>query len=147
MSAITSIARPSSQVRAGKKYFTLAEAKRALALVRRIAADIQETQAQRLKLHAEISGGRAQLSSVQQDRLEARFEQATQRLEELVEEISRVGVELKDPSRALLDFPCVHEGREISLCWKADEPTILHWHELDGGFAGRKPIALLESER
>jgi len=144
MSQVTSsTVKAASAPRNGKKYFTLEEAHRALPLVKRIAADIQVTQAQRLRLHAELSGGLAQLSNSQQDRLQAEFEKATSRLEELVDEISRVGVELKDPSRALLDFPCLYEGREVLLCWKADEPTITHWHEVEGGFAGRKSVALL----
>jgi len=134
-----------AKVAEGKKYFTLEEAHRALPLVKRIAADIQMTQAQRLRLHAELSGGLAQLSSSQQDLLQSEFEKATQRLEELVDEMTRVGVELKDPSRALLDFPCLFEGREVLLCWKADEPTITHWHEVEGGFAGRKSVALLHA--
>ena len=53
-----------------------------------------------------------------------------------------IGVDLKDPSRALLDFPALHEGREILLCWKADEETITHWHETAAGIAGRKSVAL-----
>ena len=146
MSQVTSSSpKVASALRKGKKYFTLEEAHRALPLIKRIAADIQMTQAQRLRLHAELSAGLAQLSTAQQDRLQAEFERATDRLEHLIEEISQVGVELKDPSRALLDFPCIHEGREVLLCWKADEPTITHWHEVEGGFAGRKSVALLHA--
>jgi hypothetical protein len=127
-----------------KKYFTLAEAKRALPLVKRIASDIQATQAQRLRIHAELSAGLADLSPAKQKLLQSDFEGATDRLEKLIEELTRVGVELKDPSRALLDFPAIHEGREVLLCWRADEETITHWHELEAGFAGRKPVATLE---
>src|SRR6187455_1252230 len=100
----------------GKKYFTLAEALRALPLVKRIAADVQATQAQRLRLHAELSAGLSQLSKLQQDRLQGDFERATDRLEALIEELAKIGVQLKDPSRALLDFPAVSEGREVLLC-------------------------------
>ena len=143
--AQTTAVKTAPQARKGKKYFTLEEAHRALPLIKRIAADIQLSQAQRLRLHAELSAGLAQLSTAQQDRLQAEFEHATERLEQLIEEISKVGVELKDPSRALLAFPCLHEGREVLLCWKADEPTITHWHEVEGGFAGRKSVALLHA--
>ena len=125
----------------GKKYFTLAEALRALPLVKRIAADVQSTQAHRLRLHAELSAGLAQLAPAQQDRLQADFERATDRLESLIEELNKIGVQLKDPSRALLDFPALVQGREVLLCWKGDEETITHWHEVEGGFAGRKSVA------
>ena len=128
----------------GKKYFTLDEARRALPLVKRIAADIQATQALRLKIHAELSAGLPELSLASQELLQGDFDRATERLENLIEELAKIGVELKDPSRALLDFPAMFEGREVLLCWKADEESITHWHELESGFAGRKPVELLE---
>jgi hypothetical protein len=127
----------------GKKFFTLAEAKRALPLVKRIASDIQSTQSQRLKIHAQLSAGLADLAPAAQANLQGDFDRATDRLESLIEELSKIGVELKDPSRALLDFPAKHEGREVLLCWKADEETITHWHEVEGGYAGRKPVSML----
>ena len=126
-----------------KKHFTLAEAKRALPLVKRVAADIQATQAHRLKLHAELSAGLADLAPAKQKLLQDDFERATDRLEKLIEELAMIGVELKDPSKALLDFPALHEGREVLLCWKADEETITHWHENEAGYAGRKPVGML----
>jgi hypothetical protein len=129
---------------AGKRYFTLAEALRALPLVKRVAGDIQSTQALRLRLHGELSAGLAGMPASKQELLQADFDRATERLASLIEELEQIGVELKDPSRALLDFPSLFEGREILLCWKADEETITHWHEVEGGFAGRKPVAMLE---
>jgi hypothetical protein len=130
--------------RQGKKYFTLAEACRALPLVRRIAADIQATQANRFHLHAELGAqtvgdpAGAELRKLQQE-----LDKQTNRLEELVTELHKVGVDLKDPARGLLDFPAVHEGREISLCWKAGEETISYWHEVEAGYAGRRPVSEL----
>lgn len=129
----------------GKKYFTLGEAQKALPLVKRIAADIQASQAQRLRIHADLSAGLADLTQRQQAALQADFDRATERLEQLIEELTALGVDLKDPSRALLDFPTIHEGREVLLCWKADEDVISHWHEIDGGFAGRKPVCCLHN--
>jgi len=26
------------------------------------------------------------------------------------------------------------------LCWRVDEDTLAWWHEIDDGFAGRRPI-------
>jgi hypothetical protein len=144
MSLFTSTARNTKEQRPGKKYFTLAEARRALPLIKRIAADVQAAQAERLRLHGELSAGLARLTALQQDRLQTQFERATDRLEAYIEELNKIGVDLKDPTRALLDFPAHFGGREVLLCWKADEETITHWHELDDGFAGRKPVALLK---
>lgn len=124
----------------GKKYFTLEEARRALPLIKRIAADVQTTQAERLRLHAQLSSGVTEFSTEATLELQDQLEGQTNRLEELVEELSQIGVELKDPARALLDFPSLYRGREVLLCWKGDEETITHWHEVDAGFNGRRPV-------
>jgi hypothetical protein len=81
------------------------------------------------------------------DELEAlagQFEELTDRMNRLMRELADIGVQLKDPSLALLDFPAMHEGREILLCWKGDEETIAYWHEVQGGYGGRKPVGVLE---
>ena len=48
--------------------------------------------------------------------------------------------ELKDIEQGLIDFRTEREGREVYLCWKLGEPDIRWWHELDAGFAGRRPL-------
>lgn len=40
----------------------------------------------------------------------------------------------------LVDFPTTLDGRWIYLCWQAGEDEIRSWHEIDGGFAGRRPL-------
>ena len=45
----------------------------------------------------------------------------------------------------LIDFPTTYEGRWIYLCWRASEPRIIAWHELDGGFAGRQTLTAEQS--
>lgn len=40
----------------------------------------------------------------------------------------------------LLDFPSTWRGRPVYLCWRLGEPRVLAWHDLDGGFAGRRPL-------
>ncbi len=135
-----------SAPRRGKKYFTLAEATRALPLVKRVAADVQATQHERLRLHAQLAAGTLDLAPDRARQLQDELDRGTHRLESLVDELTRIGVELKDPARGLLDFPALHQGREILLCWKADEPAITHWHEIDAGFAGRRAIAELTTE-
>ena len=53
------------------------------------------------------------------------------------------GVELKDVDRGLVDFPSVHEGRAILLCWLEGEPTVGWYHDRETGFSGRRPLAEL----
>jgi hypothetical protein len=65
---------------------------------------------------------------------------AEQRVRDAISEIDSIGVQVKDLSIGLLDFPCDVEGQVILLCWKLGEKSITHWHATNEGFAGRKPI-------
>ena len=60
----------------------------------------------------------------------------------LVEEIQGAGVQMKDLDRGLVDFPAQHpeSGETVLLCWELGEPEVGHWHGLEEGFAGRKPL-------
>ena len=60
--------------------------------------------------------------------------------ESLIKAIVNLGVALKDIEQGLVDFPAERDGRIVFLCWKQGEDEIRFWHELDTGFAGRKPL-------
>jgi hypothetical protein len=47
---------------------------------------------------------------------------------------------IKDLSRGLVDFPAIIGGREVFLCWEADEEDIEFWHDLDAGYGGREKL-------
>jgi hypothetical protein len=58
-----------------------------------------------------------------------------------VRDLNHRGIELKDLEKGLIDFPSLRStGEEVYLCFMLGETTIDHWHTLEGGFAGRKPI-------
>jgi hypothetical protein len=42
--------------------------------------------------------------------------------------------------QGLLDFPTTLDGRWVFMCWQSGEQRMESWHELDGGFAGRRPL-------
>lgn len=65
---------------------------------------------------------------------------AEQQAKDALAEIDSIGVQVKDLSIGLLDFPCEVEGKIVLLCWKLGEKAITHWHGVHEGFAGRKPI-------
>ncbi len=64
----------------------------------------------------------------------------TARMGEGVARIHRQGVLVKDLDRGLLDFYALDGDRLVFLCWALGEPAVSHWHSLDGGFSGRKPL-------
>jgi hypothetical protein len=57
-----------------------------------------------------------------------------------VEELARQGILLRDPESGLIDFPAERDGRPVFLCWRLGEDRVSHWHDIDTGFAGRKPL-------
>ena len=63
-----------------------------------------------------------------------------------MDELHEIGCELKDYQMGLIDFTGRHQGRDICLCWKLGESAIAYWHETDSGFAGRKPVSMLEEQ-
>lgn len=126
-----------------KRRFTLAEANRALPLVRRIVTDIVHAHAKAVAVQGRI--GRA--NSREQEALQAELDSLLERLEDFVDELTEVGCELKDYNLGLIDFVGRHEGRDVYLCWKLGEEGVDHWHELDEGFAGRRPARSLRESR
>lgn len=49
-------------------------------------------------------------------------------------------VVLRDLDKGLVDFPSMRDGREVYLCWLEEEAQITFWHDLEEGFAGRRPL-------
>jgi len=102
---------------------------------------IEESDAQMQALHHRIflNGGMF-LDIIPLARRKAERVKAEQRAKDALAEIDSIGVQVKDLDIGLLDFPCAVEGKIILLCWKLGEKSITHWHGVEEGFAGRKPI-------
>lgn len=132
------------------KYFTIDEANHALPLVRAIVADI-------VRKYGEITERKERLGQIQKSRgpkgrvtadlyseemaqVEEDLEKEVAVLQEYISELEKLGVEIKDLSRGLVDFRALMEGREVYLCWLLGEEEVTHWHELDAGFAGRQSL-------
>jgi len=124
-----------------KKFFTLDEARRAMPYVSRIVGDV-------ISCYQDVLEARNHLEMPQPgdnvDALKLDYDKSMGRLNDFVEELKEVGVELKDFERGLIDFPAMHDGREINLCWHHGEDNIVAWHEVDAGYAGRQDVTLLE---
>jgi hypothetical protein len=60
-----------------------------------------------------------------------------------VARIDGLGLTLRDIETGLLDIPALVSGRQVWLCWRQGEERVGWWHELDAGFAGRRPLSEL----
>ena len=61
-------------------------------------------------------------------------------MQRILAEFQRREIFVKDLSRGLVDFPAIIGGREVFLCWEADEDTIEFWHDLETGYGGRERL-------
>ncbi|MBL7219591.1 MAG: DUF2203 family protein [Phycisphaerae bacterium] len=130
-----------------RHFFSLEDANKSLVLVRRIVADVIGHYGRLVEVHEtvealETAGRLGQVEDVR-DELVA----TADRIRICLEELEEVGVELCDWELGIVDFPALADGREVRLCWRADEPRVTHWHELDSCHLGRYEIATLRSAR
>lgn len=137
---------PPNPVEAKPKSFSVEEANKALPLVKAIVGDI-------VRQFQVVNELKQRLASVQNDRRRpsndiyaeetaqsrAELDSEESKLATYIEELSRLGVELKGPD-GLCDFPSLRDGREVYLCWRHGESAVTHWHEKNAGFAGRQPL-------
>ena len=132
-----------------RRYFTPSEANELLAEVRPLAESlVQHRQGMRLaaerraRLTARIAGNGGDLDPQEPGELDEQFQRESHAVTQAAERLERLGVLVKDLDSGLVDFPALHEGEEVLLCWQVGEDEVAHWHGVDEGFAGRKPLPL-----
>jgi hypothetical protein len=127
------------------RYFTLAEANKTLPLVRRIVADITALYPRwrELVYQYELVAARARPDwgeTPEQSRLRSQIDDVAHRINSYLLELEQVGCVFKGFEEGLVDFHGKLDGREIFWCWKSGEDKIQHWHDLESGYTGRKPV-------
>lgn len=70
----------------------------------------------------------------------ARLRQLASDITAAVERVNALGCLVKDVETGLVDFYALVDDEPAFLCWQLGERAVSHWHGLDEGFAGRKPI-------
>ncbi|MBI4308245.1 MAG: DUF2203 domain-containing protein [Chloroflexi bacterium] len=130
-----------------RRHFTLEEANTLVPWLQDIFRDIQgmrERLVQAMGAMRELSIRARSNGEGTMDKELAEREKELGRLNETLqrrlEQINEKGILVRDIDRGLVDFLALREGREIFLCWILGEDHISSWHELDTGFAGRKPL-------
>ncbi|MDQ2930032.1 MAG: DUF2203 domain-containing protein [Gemmatimonadota bacterium] len=132
-----------------KTSFTLIDANRTLPLVSRIVRDLVTRYPAWRELVEEYelltSSQRADSPDPRLAQLERRVTALAREIDGYIHEVTELGAEVRSPlDSGLVDFPGTHDGRSIFYCWKLGEEVIDHWHERDGGFAGRQSVNALE---
>jgi hypothetical protein len=130
-----------------ERHFTPEEANALLEDVRPVAEALVAhrraftvSAARRARLSARISGNGGDLDPQEPRELDEELEREAEAVARAVEELERLGVLVKDLDRGLVDFLALRHGEEVLLCWQVGEPEVAHWHGVEEGFAGRKPL-------
>lgn len=55
--------------------------------------------------------------------------------------VQALGGVVKDPQTGLVDFYGRIEGRVVWLCWRYGEDSLGYYHDLQAGYAGRRPLS------
>jgi hypothetical protein len=128
--------------------FTLAEAHTLLpvldALLQRAqaaaaVATSREHALQSLSQAIFLSGGlRVDLPQVA--RIKAEHATAVGEAKDTLDEISSIGVEIRDLVSGLLEFPFQLGDEVVMLCWLQGEANITQWHEAEAGWDERRPL-------
>jgi hypothetical protein len=108
-----------------------------LVAARREHADALERQE---KLERKIRGNGGGIPPAELASATAEVDGIARRLAKLVDEIAGHGAEVKDLDSGLIDFPALHNGETVLLCWQLGEHEIAWWHRIEDGFAGRRPL-------
>ena len=130
------------------RYFTLDEARASLPVVGRSIREAvhcrtrykeAERAIQNLTQRILMLGG-VSVDTAAAEAWKNQYDSSGTALKTAVDRIEEMGVVVKDLDVGLVDFPTLFEGEEVYLCWRMDEADIDHWHGVNEGFAGRKPI-------
>ena len=123
-----------------QRTFTLDEARDLLPRLRSLLTELRVERDRLLAMQPQINRARKKSELDGGSAYGALYLDSAFKFAEALESVEGIGVVVKDLNVGLIDFPCEHEGRIVYLCWKPDEDELTHWHEVDDGFAGRRPI-------
>ena len=129
------------------RYFTRDEANALLPAVRTLAermvayrAGLEQAQARLGGYLEKIAGNGGGLPPAELAEAHEAVEREAGGIARCVEGIQELGGMVKDVGEGLVDFLARREGEDVLLCWRLGEDEIDHWHGLEEGFAGRKPL-------
>lgn len=125
------------------KVFDLDSAREALVLIKPL---VEAINIKRQELHALIDAMEEERDPLERMYMDTQIREIEQEIQKYFKRIEALGGVIKGIDPILVDFLGFYENRYIWYCWKEDEDTIMYWHEMDEGFAGRKPVSLLSRE-
>ncbi|KAA3661764.1 MAG: DUF2203 family protein [Chloroflexi bacterium] len=123
------------------KYFTVEEANALLPKIEPLVAKLLEKRAKVTHMRSQIPELMGDLRSniATADTSEMMLDFVD--IERLRDEIQSHGCVIKSINAGLVDFLADQNGRDVFLCWQYGEDKVSHFHDLNAGFNGRKPLS------
>jgi hypothetical protein len=129
------------------RYFDIDAANAALTEVEPILVTLADQRAELIRLRDRAraassapGGGPSELDDEESRLVRLRMQGVVDQMAAAVARIDAMGITLRNIEQGLIDFPALVGGRQVWLCWELGESGIAHWHELDDGFGGRRPL-------
>lgn len=120
-----------------ERLFTVDEANELLPTVVPLLETLRDAQATMEELQEEVTnsvpnngGGKVHRAYVDAARASSRA----------LEQLTTLGIIVRDPDSGLIDFPAERDGQTVYLCWRLGEDKVAWWHPPETGFAGRQPL-------
>ena len=131
-----------------ERYFSVADVEALIPALTRLMKRVMTANAEAVEARERLQGEQQRIALAGGGVLDRRawradlerIERLTAEMQQGLGEIVELGGAPKDLGLGLVDFLHLREGREVNLCWKYGEREIRHWHGLDEGYAGRKPL-------
>jgi len=123
------------------KYFTVEEANALLPKITPLVAKLLEKRAKVTHMRSqmpELMGDlRSNIATADTSEMMLDFVD----IERLRDKIQAHGCVIKSINAGLVDFLADQNGRDVYLCWQYGEDKVSHFHDLNAGFNGRKPLS------
>jgi hypothetical protein len=120
------------------RYFSVEEANRLVPLLSSTFERVRPW-VERAQQLADTLGAGESTRDVHLDTLREERDALLERIRGELLQLTEMGLEIKGAD-GLVDFRAHRGDDPVFLCWRFGEPAVTHWHELQDGFAGRRPI-------
>ncbi len=126
-------------------YFTVTEANLLLPKVKKLAAEMVNAHRRIVALTNQVESVLEKSPYDSGSRAAGELVMLFDHFEGVIKQMQEIGLQIKDPSIGLCDFPARHNGQDILLCWKLGETRVEWWHDVESGYRGRRHVNELQS--
>lgn len=112
-----------------RRTFCPAEADRAIVLLKRVVGDCVCEYSRLQDLHEAVEAAEGAAAWDRWEEARTGLIRSAGRLRGYLQELHDVGVELRDWTAGVVDFPAMAGERPVWLCWRLGEEHVEWWHE------------------